>query len=325
MKVIKRTDKSLLMSILQFLIKPIGQKLITPKKQFPAGSPKLTPHSSARKRCTIGARQVEGVWIYDMTAKARSTPPSGLKQARRRRIYYFAGGAWQMPPSPEHWKLCAEFCHLVPNCVVTVVSYPLAPNTPAPEAFPQLIKLYQSLMAESPNDEEEIVTFAGDSAGGNIVLGLVLHVLSSRSNAGCVRAPDSLLVISPTTDCTPQDSNDPVLKEAQKHDPILSVPFTNQGAAKWAGDWDPADPRLTPLNADVSVLADRGVKLYGITGSYDVLTPPTIKFRDMCEKERIEGEWLDWDGQMHCFPLAWIYGLRESKEGKEWLVDVLSR
>lgn len=233
-----------------------------------------------------------------------------------------------MPPSPEHWKLCAELCNQVPNCVVSVVSYPLAPNSPAAASFPQMINLYRALMGGSSNahiaDENEIVTFAGDSAGGNIVLGLVLHVLSDREIGTTVRAPDSLLVVSPTTDCTPQDAEEPALKEAQKHDPILSVPFTNQGAAKWAGDWDSADPRLTPLNADVSVLAERAVKLYCVTGSYDVLTPPTVKFMEMCKKEHVQGMWLNWDGQMHCFPLAWIYGLRESKEGKEWMVEALS-
>lgn len=332
------------MSLLHILIKPIGQKLITPKKVFPAGSPKVTPHSYATKRCHITERQVNGIWIYDMTAKdpASELPAplsedlrtrlgvEGVERRRgRRRVYYFAGGAWQMPPSSEHWKLCTEICERIPSCTVSMVSYPLAPNSPAPAAFPQLVGLYETLMAraseKTPGGDEEIVTFAGDSAGGNIVLGLILHVLSSIQTKA-VRSPDSLLVISPTTDCTPQEpSKDAVLMEAQKHDPILSAEFSNAGTAKWAGEWDAADPRLTPLNANVGVLREHDVKLFGITGSWDVLTPPTIKFKEMCEKEDVQGEWLDWDKQMHCFPLAWIYGLSESKMGKDWIIDVLCR
>lgn len=357
MKTTTRSDKSLGMSLLHTLIRPIGQKLITPKIVYPAGSPKLTPHAYARKRCHITERQVCDVYIYDMVAKkpASALPApldadlktrtgerhggGGGQSVGKRRVYYFAGGAWQMPPSSEHWKLCTEICERIPGCTISVVSYPLAPNSPAPVAFPQLVKLYEALMPKMKDigstsalgddgDEsahaQEIVTFAGDSAGGNIVLGLVLHVLATRGEA--IRAPDSLLVISPTTDCTPQDPvRDASLKEAQKHDPILSAEFSNGGTAKWAGDWDQADSRLTVLNADVGVLRKRGVRLYGITGTWDVLTPPTMKFKDMCEREGVEGDWLHWDKQMHCFPLAWIYWLSESKMGKEWIVDVLSR
>lgn len=319
------------MSILQFLIKPIGQKLITPKKQLPAGSPKVTPHASAKKSCDISERQINGIWVYDMSLRSAGTGVGD--RVKRRRIYYFAGGAWQMPPSSEHWKLCAEICQRIPGIVVSVVSYPLAPNSAAPMAFPQLVEFYDEVMQGSKSDKygghdnetgkDEIVTFMGDSAGGNVVLGLVLHALSRPGSS--TKAPDSLVVISPTTDCRAQDANEATMREVEKNDPLLSVSFTNEAAATWCADWDRGDARVSPLLADIEVLNKNNVRVYGITGSYDVLTPPTDKFRDRCEQAGVEGEWLDWAGQMHCFPLAWMYGLRESKEAKEWMVDVLRR
>ncbi|KAL1303012.1 hypothetical protein AAFC00_003327 [Neodothiora populina] len=356
MKTITKEDKSLPTSILQFILRQrsLGTKIITPRKQLPAGSQKLTPHNYAQKRCDVSERHVSlstegrmenGIWVYDMRPKQPAR--SNTLKRKRKRIYYFAGGAWQMPPSPEHWKLCAEVCNSLSTaeeeCIVTMVSYPLAPNSPAAESFPALVELYIALMTPGSTSSDsiekdttptkkasqEIITFAGDSAGGNIVLSLVLHMLSQPQYAP-LRIPDSLLVISPTADLTPQNpspsaSEEPALHTASKYDPILSIPFTNSAAATWAGKWDASDPRLTPLNADMAVLAKKGVRLYGVTGSYDVLSPPTIRFKDECERLGVEGEWLDWRGQMHCFPLAWVYGMRESKEAKEWMLDVLRR
>lgn len=346
------------MSLLQTLIKPIGQKLITPKKEFPAGSVKLTPHKAAKKKCHITERQVEGLWVYDLTSKSsqhQSTRESktgteklnegirGGKKGKTRKIYYFAGGAWQMPPSPEHWKLCAELNTKIPNSIVSVVSYPLAPNSPAEAAFPSLEKFYAAVMSETSSnqtrqageqdvegekaswsdEEDDIITFAGDSAGGNVALSLTIYMLTTYPQ---LRAPDSLLLVSPAVDLTPQDaSNDPPLQETQKHDPLLSLPYTNSAADAWVGKMYSSDPRLTPLNAEISALASRRVKVYGITGGYDVLTPPALKFKEKCNEKGVEGEWLHWEGQMHCFPLAWVYGLKESKEGKDWILDVLRR
>ncbi|KAF1346293.1 alpha/beta hydrolase fold-domain-containing protein [Delphinella strobiligena] len=353
-----RSDKSLPMSLLQTLIKPIGQKLITPKKAFPAGSAKLTPHKGARKKCQITERQVEGLWVYDLTSKASAnqnqnrTPGTGTEKGdaedrrnrdgKTRRIYYFAGGAWQMPPSPEHWKFCAELSTKIPHSVISVVSYPLAPNSPADAAFPALEKFYAAIMSTTLStfpsgqaggdvdgektsrsaEENEIITFAGDSAGGNIALALTVHMLTTYPQ---LRAPASLLLVSPVVDLRPQDARDSSLRETQKHDPLLSLPYTNSAAEAWVGEMDPSDPRLTPLNADISALASRGVKVFGITGGYDVLTPPALEFKEKCNEKGVEGEWLHWEGQMHCFPLAWVYGLKESREGKNWILDVLSR
>lgn len=320
-----RTDKSLLMSILHLLIKPFGTALIKPKKQFPAGSPRLTPPSSATKKCTITERVVNGIYIYDFLP-LHSSPSPETSNRKRKRIYYFAGGGWQMPPSPEHWKLLTELRLRLPptTTAISLISYPLAPHSAAPSAYPQLQTLYGTLLrdAESAN---ESVTLAGDSAGGNIALSLPLDALSRDhpSSAASSLAPASVFLISPAVDLTEQDEGEAT--EAQKRDPLLSIPFINGTAAAWRGEWDGGDVRVSPLFADVGVLARRGVRVYGISGSWDVLAPPAERFAQICREEGVAGEWLDWKGQMHCFLLAWIYGLRESKEAKEWMVDVLGR
>ncbi|GAB7350992.1 hypothetical protein MBLNU459_g1487t1 [Dothideomycetes sp. NU459] len=337
MRITTRTDKSFLMFLLQHLIRPFGTSLIKPKQQFPAGSPQLKPHSAAKRKCRISERRVEGIYIYDMTSKRataqqtgsssdRSNSDGSKQSAQPHRVYYFAGGGWQMPPSPEHWKLCAELCTALPSTTVSIVSYPLAPHSAAPVAYPQLARLYITLLRASAAADER-VTVAGDSAGGNLALSLTLHALAAQegdggSHAGEVAlAPASLLVVSPAVDLAAQDEGRATA--AQRRDPLMTIPYINGTARAWSDGWDAADPRLSPLNADLGVLARYGVRVIGVTGSWDVLAPPAEEFAEKCQRAGVEGDWLDWKGQMHCFLLAWVYGLRESKEAKEWILEAL--
>ena len=100
------------------------------------------------------------------------------------------------------------------------------------------------------------------------------------------------------------------MKAIEKDDPILHIPFVDGSANKWRGDWDAADPRVTPITADLSPLARRGVQVHGVVGRYDISSPDAILFGMKFEKAGVPGEWLDWDKQMHCFPMARSFGLR---------------
>ncbi|KAK5683223.1 hypothetical protein LTS10_004754 [Elasticomyces elasticus] len=312
-QVMKRTDRSLVMLILQHLIKPFGPSLVKPKGTVQAGSQRLDATKKAQHRCEIHERRVEEMYMYDMVAKG-----SQSRKTRAKRIYYFAGGGWQSPPAPQHWALCAEMASKMPEATVSMVSYPLAPHSAAPVAMPELLKWYHTVLREAEEEGERVI-FAGDSAGGNVILSLTLYALLQDPEA---RAPAALMAISPSTDLT---RSNPDMRAIEKHDPILRVPFVTGSANAWRGEWDATDPRVSPLYAAVSILAQRDVKVHGISGTYDILGPDAVLFRKKCKEARVRGEWLDWDKQMHCFALTWSYGLSEGKQAKEWMLDVLRR
>jgi acetyl esterase/lipase len=316
-KVTKRTDRSLYMLVLQHLIKPFNARLVKPKKETLAGSQQLEAHKKAWKHCDISERQVEGTWVYDMVAKEQSRS-SPAEKRRRRRVYYFAGGGWAMPPSSEHWVLCAELARKLPDTVISIVSYPLAPNSPAPVAIPSLMVWYQTALREA-EEADETVVFAGDSAGGNIALCLPLAALLEDDNARC---PTAIMAISPSTDLS---RSNPDIKAIEKSDPLLRIPFIKGTAENWRAEWGSTDPRISPLYADVIPLARRGVKVYGVVGRYDILSPDAILFREKCNQASVQGEWLDWEKQMHCFPLTWAFKLPEGVAAKDWIIDVLRR
>lgn len=223
-----------------------------------------------------------------------------------------------MPASSEHWALCAEFASQLPDTTVSIVSYPLAPNSPAPVTIPHLLRLYNHIMRDA-QDANENVIFAGDSAGGNIILCLTLLALVEDENAPC---PSALLAICPSTDLR---RHNPDIQVIAKHDPLLNIPFINRTALNWRGEWEAGDPRISPLLANIEPFVRRSIKIHGVVGRYDILSPDAILFREKCSLAGVQGEWLEWDKQMHCFPLTWGFKLPEGVAAKDWMVDVLRR
>ncbi|PIA91503.1 hypothetical protein CB0940_09114 [Cercospora beticola] len=330
-RVTKRHDRSTLMFLLQHLIKPFSSRLISSSTEHPAGSPQLTPHAQARKRCDVRERKVEDIYLYDLTPKDRKTGVTKDRsisvteeKKRKRRIYYYSGGGWQMPASSEHWYFVAELAQqLHPHgFAITLVSYPLAPNSAAPISFPAMLKQYRTLMETAQNEDEDVI-LAGDSAGGNIVLALVISALLEDAEERTARpTAKAVMAISPSTDLR---RSNPDMHTIASKDPILKIPFVKSTAEKWCGNWPPTDIRVSPLHSSVDVLKTRGVKVHGVTGGYDILGPDAILMREKLSQAGVEGEWLDWDKQMHVFPLIFRYGLREGREGKDWILDVLRR
>lgn len=185
-------------------------------------------------------------------------------------------------------------------------------------------------MADAKEAGESVI-LAGDSSGGNVVLCLVLEALREDAESAESRQidqeqtplhPGAIMSVCPSVDLTRKN---PDIEKLREYDPLLTPEWIKQSARTWHADWDAMDARVSPINANVSLLAKRGIKVHGITAGYDLLCPDGILFRDRCAKEGVKGEWLHWEGQMHCFILFSAYGLREGRQGLEWMIDVLKK
>lgn len=332
--VTRRAEQSFITNVFHRLLRPFGPQLVKPSKSYPAGSVRLTTNSSAAKKCNITERKVDDIWIYDLTCKttprkkpnaSKTTDDSQKNDEKKKnhpyRVYYFAGGGWQMPASSHHWKTLSVLAKELPEATISIVSYPLSPNSPAPVTFPRLLRLYRTLLSEAEK-AGHAVTLAGDSAGANIVLALTIEALRQDPELRMPR-PHSLLAICPAVDLTHQN---PQYLIVEPRDPVLRVATIKSTAQAWAGEWSTEDPRVSPAFADVSVLHRAGVIVDGVTGGYDILGADAVLFRDKCEREGVEGEWLDWAKQMHCWPLASSYKIMpESNQAWSWVVDLIRR
>ena len=167
--------------------------------------------------------------------------------------------------------------------------------------------------------QNEDVIFAGDSSGGNIALSLVLNILANNPFA---KVPSSIFLISPAVDLR---NTNPEILQAEKIDPMMSKKYIDSTAMAWVGnEEDKHRPEYSPILRDLSVLEMRGVAVNGVIGTADVLAPDAQAFMRKCSDTGIRGQWLEWDRQMHCFPLAFSYKyLPESNEAVDWMVGVL--
>ncbi|KAF2865718.1 alpha/beta hydrolase fold-domain-containing protein [Massariosphaeria phaeospora] len=317
-----RTERSLYTRIIQFVVRRLRSVLVGAKGKHPEGSIKLHPHKIIHRTCRVSERIIEDTYLYDII------PHKTPVKAVRKKIYYFCGGGWQTPPSSQHWQICSKLARDIPDTSITLVSYPLAPNNPASSAFPKLLKLYRNLM-QAAHEAGHKVILAGDSSGGNIALALVLEALQEDADAGKSDTegarrphPGAIMAICPSTDLT---RSNPDIEKLQQFDPLLTPAFIKETAKAWYADWAPTDRRVSPINADLSLLKTNGVKVHGVTGSYDILSPDGVIFRDRCAEEGVSGEWLQWDKQMHCFVLTWPYGVPEGREAVGWIIDVLKK
>lgn len=163
---------------------------------------------------------------------------------------------------------------------------------------------------------DEDVIFAGDSSGANLALSLVHNILSQNPRA---RVPSRIMLISPVVDMR---NGNPDMAAVDKNDPLLSSKFTGEVARAYCGvETDPADPRVSPLLRDQTVLGRRGVTVDGVIAGYDVLGPDARKLREKCQAQGVSGEWLEWEKMIHCFPLAFCYKfLPESNEAVDWIL-----
>jgi acetyl esterase/lipase len=317
MHVTERHERSLFMFLIMFIIGRLRRFISPPTAAMQEdGSPKLSPTKAQLKDCTIVERTLCSFYVYDII------PPNRIERNVEKRIYYIAGGAWQFAASGPHWSMCAKMAKEMPSTAISLISMPLAPRNPAPRTFLALMMLYRTLMADADAARERVV-FAGDSSGGNLVLCLTLEALKEDQTKSIKPPhPVAVMAICPSIDLTRKN---PDIQNIAPRDPILTFQAIVGSAKAWHGDWDPTDRRVSPINNDISLLRKNNVKVHGITAGCDILYPDGVIFRDACSEKGIQGEWLHWENQMHCFPITQPYGLWQGKEAVRWIIDVLNK
>lgn len=326
------TDLSVFYRILRTVIKPFRPRLVKPGKPTPAGSPRIVSNPQTKGKFTISERKhdASGVWLYDFEPES----PPNIKIKPPSTIYYFAGGAFQSLPSGEHWSFLAKLAgSLILDHHFTLVSYPLAPNSPASESLPILRRLFTPIFSEAAKTGDKI-TFMGDSAGGNIAASLGFWWAEQVSTSGSFKLKSvlqSIILVSPAIDLR---NTNPAIAEADRLDPLLGAAYTEAVARAWLAappdrpqlKSSAEDPNLSPVLHELrtyELLADLGIKVHCVYGTHDVLAPDAEVLRRKCEESGVAGCWLVWEGQMHCFVLAGSYGMSEGRRAIAWLVDLL--
>lgn len=176
------------------------------------------------------------------------TPPasgaSRFAASVQRAVLYVHGGGYIACSPTTHRPLSARIAREW-NALTVVPDYRLAPEHPFPCGRDDVLSTWRWMLETLGLNAEQVV-FAGDSAGGGIALSAAL----ACAEAG-LPSPGAIVVFSPWTDlaCT----GDSITENAERC--AMFLPDQLRSAALlYAGSVPVADPRVSPLNADLSSL-----------------------------------------------------------------------
>lgn len=173
-------------------------------------------------------------------------------------ILHLHGGGFALGSADSSVGLAAELARRTRTSVVSV-DYALAPENPFPIAGEQVVAAYDALV-EREGDERRVIV-SGESAGGNLALGLLLSVRGDNR-----RAPAGAVLLSPMTDLTVSGQSFTSKAEA---DPALSAQAIKTRVADYVNGTEvlAEDPKVSPVFADLHGLPPLLIQ----AGSHEVL------------------------------------------------------
>lgn len=210
-----------------------------------------------RHEVTIGARP--GLW---MSAERRATP---AEFAAGDVLLFFHGGSYLYGSIADtHADLMARLA-LATGVPTVGVDYRLAPEHPFPAALEDAIATYEWLL--SLGVPAARIVLSGDSAGGNLAIALLIHLRDQGREL-----PGGAALMSPWLDFACQR---PSMQRNADYDFGTRAMLVAQ-AAHFAGELEPADPRISLIDAELSGLPP----LYIQVGGAELLEDECHEFAD---------------------------------------------
>ena len=256
------------------------------KGETPTPAPKLL-----KTRCTENAN---GRIFY-----ANEDTSSGYT------VFYIHGGGYQNDFSPFHWLFLKRVIEKT-DAMLIAPAYRLVPFATWKEAFDLILPVYQEFAAAHP---EKKIILMGDSAGGGLSL-----ALAEQMKLDGIRLPDEIILLSPWVDATMEN---PDVEAYAEEDPWLSVPWLKVCGRSWAGDRDPHDYQVSPINGDMKGLNNITV----FSGTKEVFYPDLMKFFELIRQNETN-ELIIGKDMMHVFPLMPI---PEAKPACEIIFEKIMR
>ncbi|GAC1632403.1 MAG: alpha/beta hydrolase [Nevskia sp.] len=199
-------------------------------------------------------------------------------------VLYLHGGAYLGGSPLTHRGLLAHLARAA-GCRVIAIDYRLAPEHPYPAALNDALTSYKALLARRLKPEDLVL--AGDSAGGNLAL---VTALALR-DAG-VPLPAKLILLSPWTDMT--SSGDSFASRAARERILDPVAIPN-AARTFAGGLDLADPRLSPLFAELRGLPPMLIQV----GDDELLLADSSRLANAAHAAQVPVTLQIWPGLWH--------------------------
>jgi acetyl esterase/lipase len=178
------------------------------------------------RRAAISADGVPCEWVV---------PADSLAD---RVLIYLHGGGFVYGLTPPHLQMGAHLA-LILGFRILFVDYRLAPDDPFPAALEDCVTAYCWLLEQGISAQNIVV--AGDSAGGNLTITMLMKLRDSGDSL-----PAAAACLSPVTDLTPRDNSGASFK-----DPLLPAKATQFYTRAYVGGEDARDPLISPVFGDL--------------------------------------------------------------------------
>lgn len=225
----------------------------------------------------VSAGGVDGEWIAPANAPEDKA------------ILYFHGGGFRIGSVTSHRDLIAQIA-LTTGCRVLAINYRLAPEHRFPAALDDALASYGWMRDRGLKPDN--VAFAGDSAGGNLVLASML-ALRERG----LPLPVAAVLMSPWTDLAATGASYDTRADA---DPVHQRPMILALAKNYlGGQGDPCNPLVSPLYADLRGLPPLLIQV----GDRETVLDDSVMLAEKARAAGIDVNLEIWDGMIHVFQM----------------------
>lgn len=201
-------------------------------------------------------------------------------------LLYFHGGGWVLGLYNNHRWMVANLAQAA-GVRALVVDYRLAPEHPFPAAVDDCVTAYRWLLKSGVSAQQ--IVFAGDSAGGNLVLATAVAARDAGDPL-----PAGLVCLSPMTDLAYTGDSYYKVK-----DTMMSPPFTSRLASHYAGDTPRTNPLLSPHYADLHGLPPLLIHV----GEDELLNSDSTRLAENARKAGIDVQLKIWPRMWHVFQM----------------------
>ena len=259
-------------------------------REMIAGLPPRSGMSIPERRATMDAWDKAYPMADDVTvasAKVAEVPVEWITapNASEDAVLLFLHGGGYVIGSPDSHR------HLVANLSEEtglqglLVDYRLAPEDPFPAAVEDAISVYAALLTHGFEAEEIVV--AGDSAGGGLVIAMMLAIRDAN-----LPLPAAGICLSPWNDLTGTAKS---LETNASVDPTVTKESLDFFAGEYLGEEDAQNPYASPLFGDFTGLPPLLIQV----GSVEVLLDDAVMLAERAKEAGVSVTLEVWDEMIH--------------------------
>lgn len=239
----------------------------------------------------VDAGGVPAAWIV---------PAGGVTE---RVVLYAHGGSYNAGSITSHIPLTSNIA-IATKSRLLAIDYRLAPDHPFPAAMDDALAAYGWLLAQNIDPKQIVV--AGDSAGGGLVLALLLALREKGTPL-----PAAAVCLSAWTDLTCSGES---WTKNSKADFMLKLIPTMQSAEIYLKDADSHNPLASPLFGDLHGLPPILMQV----GSNESILSDSVSFAEKAKSAGVNVTLEVWDGMQH----EWQYAASFLPEGRQAIAKI---